>query len=67
LLPTGSPRPMLPGMASTRPNDGFLHRGQIIYALQYHTGDGSILIVWLDRAGNDVNGRTRHLDKSRAT
>jgi hypothetical protein len=47
-------------------DDGFLHRSQIIYAVQYHVADGSSLIVWLDRGGNDANGRTRHSDKRRA-
>jgi hypothetical protein len=47
-------------------DDGFLHRGRIIYAIQYHFPDGCSLIVWLDRAGNDVIGQTRHSDKCRA-
>ena len=46
--------------------DGFLHNGHIIYAIQYHVTDGSSLIVWLNRAGNDANGRTRHSDNGRA-
>jgi hypothetical protein len=47
-------------------NDGFLHRGQIVYAMQYHCQGGGSIIVWLDRGGNDINGRTRHSDKQRA-
>lgn len=34
--------------------------------MQYGIADGSSLIVWLDRGGNDVNGRTRHSDQRRA-
>ena len=58
---------MLPGMRRHNPaDDGFLHRGQIIYAIQYHLVGGSSLIVWLDRAGNDANGRTCHSEPERA-
>jgi hypothetical protein len=28
--------------------DGFLHKGQIVYAMQCGIADGSSLIVWLD-------------------
>jgi len=67
LLQAATSRPMLPGMRRHDPAaDGFLHRGQIIYAMMYGIVGGGSLIVWLDRAGNDTNGRTRHSDSQRA-
>ena len=45
--------------------EGFLHDGRIVYAVKYELAGGSSLIVWLDRAGNDLNGYTRHGDPKR--
>jgi hypothetical protein len=41
-------------------DEGFIHNGRIVYAVQYELEGGNSLIVWLDRAGNDANGRTCH-------
>jgi hypothetical protein len=40
-----------------RPREGFVHKGLIVYALQYAlaTGPTSWLIVWLDEQGNSVH------------
>src|SRR4051794_25545471 len=46
-------------------DEGFIHRDRIIYAVTYSLEGGSELIVWLDRAGNDPNGRTCHSDPQR--
>src|SRR5690242_4747990 len=46
-------------------NEGFLHRGRIVYSVIYALEGGSDLIVWFDRAGNDLNGRVVHSDPRR--
>jgi hypothetical protein len=46
--------------------EGFIHKGRLVYALQYDlVGRGSI-IVWLDEGGNDLNGRVQHSDPQRS-
>jgi len=45
--------------------EGFFHRGRIVYAVIYKLANGSGLIVWLDRAGNDLNGWAAHSDRKR--
>jgi hypothetical protein len=45
--------------------EGFIHCGRIVYSVMYDLEGGSALIVWLDRAGNDRNGRTRHSEPQR--
>src|SRR6478752_4056768 len=55
--------------ASMQSNDpsaeGFIHRGRIVYSVMYDLDGGSALIVWFDRAGNDLNRRVRHSDPQR--
>ena len=53
-------------MTINEPDDGFLHNERIVYAIQYHLEGGSSLIVWLDWAGSDADGKTRHSVKQRA-
>jgi hypothetical protein len=46
-------------------SEGFLHNGRIVYSVMYALEGGSDLIVWFDRAGNDLNGRVVHSDPRR--
>jgi hypothetical protein len=46
--------------------EGFLHNGRIVYSVQYELVGGSSIIVWFDRAGNDLNGRVCHSEPGRA-
>jgi hypothetical protein len=36
--------------------EGFIVGGRILYAVQYNLAEGRSLIVWLDRAGNGLDG-----------
>src|SRR5437868_369537 len=46
-------------------SEGFIHNGRIVYSVMYALQGGSDLIVWFDRAGNDLNGRVVHSDSMR--
>jgi hypothetical protein len=51
---------------SYRPADeGFIVANRIVYAGHHVLTNGSELIVWYDRAGNDLYGRTVHSTKRR--
>ena len=56
-------------MATDPSDEGFLHKGQIVYAVQYQLTTGESVIIWLDRAGNGIergSGLTRLEDRTRA-
>jgi hypothetical protein len=44
---------------------GSLHRGRLVYSVQYALVGGTSIIVWFDRGGNDLNGRVCHSDPQR--
>ena len=53
--------------ASPHPAPGFVHKGLIVYALQYAlaTEPVSWLIVWLDARGNSLHPYVRPADRGK--
>jgi len=55
------------GPAMTVRREGFIHKGLIVYALQYDLDEKPLasVIVWLDRSGNSLRPHTSPAEKNR--
>ena len=46
-------------------DEGFVHKGRLIWGVQYWFACGTSQIVWLNRQGNDMNALTTREDSAK--